>query len=230
MQDSLKRVDAFLSSLGYCTRSEAKRFIKIYEVCIDEIKVTNPSQKAKHSQITINGEPLDPLGITILLNKPKGFICSHSDQGRLIYSLLPQRWQRRNPKISTVGRLDIDTTGAILLTDDGALNSRLCSPKHKVAKVYVAELEEPLRGDEVEIFAKGELLLKSETKPLLPAKLTIISEKKVELEIYEGRYHQVKRMFASVGNKVVNLHRKSFGEHNLKNLEEGNYKIITKLI
>ena len=89
------------------------------------------------------------------MNKPDGVVCSHDDSGKLIYSLLPLRWQNRNPKLSTVGRLDRDTTGAILLTDDGILNHKLTSPKSNISKIYKVTLAHPLRGDETTIFRSG---------------------------------------------------------------------------
>ena len=226
MGNSYKRIDAHLSSLGYCTRSEAKKFLRIYELYVKEERIFDPSIKAYHNDIKINNEALDPEIITILLNKPSGFICSHNDAGSLIYALIPQRWNRRNPKISTIGRLDVDTTGAIILTDDGALNHKLSSPKSDVSKVYEATLAVPLKGDEKEIFASGEVMLNGEKKPLLPAKLEIISPTQVRLEICEGKYHQVKRMFASVGNRVLSLHRVSFGGFSVEDLKESEYKFI----
>ena len=226
MTNSFKRIDAHLSSLGYCTRSEAKKFLRIYEVFVKETRVFDPSIKAYYSDIKIDNEPLDPETITILLNKPSGFICSHNDAGSLIYALIPARWNRRNPKISTIGRLDVDTTGAIILTDDGALNHKLSSPKSDVLKVYEATLAVPLKGDEKEIFASGELMLNGEKKPLLPAKLGIISPTHIKLEICEGKYHQVKRMFAAVGNRVLTLHRVSFAGFTVEDLKEGEYKFI----
>lgn len=226
MQNSYKRVDAHLSNLGYCSRSEAKEFLKKNLVYTKGIRVFDATQKAYHNDITVDNEPLDPENLLILMNKPSGVICSHSDAGVLIYSLLPQRWQRRNPKISTIGRLDADTTGAILLTDDGDLNHRLTSPKSDIAKVYEASLAQPLRGDEAEIFASGDLLLNGEKKPLLPAKMEILSPLLVRLEICEGRYHQVKRMFGAVNNRVTDLHRVSFGDFSVKDLKVGEYKIV----
>jgi len=226
MQNSYKRVDAHLSSLGYCTRSEAKRFLSKNLVCIEGVRVFDVREKAYHSDITVDGEILDDESLLILMNKPSGVICSHSDAGVLIYSLLPQRWQRRNPKISTVGRLDADTTGAILLTDNGELNHRLTSPKSDVLKVYEATLAQPLRGDEAEIFASGELMLNGETKPLLGAKMEIITPTIVRLEICEGRYHQVKRMFGAVGNRVVALYRVSFGGFSVEDLKPSEYRVI----
>ena len=226
MQNSYKRIDAHLSSLGYCTRSEAKKFLRIYELCVKDTRVFDPSIKAYHNDIKVNNEALDPETITILLNKPSGFICSHNDAGSLIYALIPQRWNRRNPKISTIGRLDVDTTGAIILTDDGALNHKLSSPKSDVSKVYEATLAVPLNGDEKEIFASGEVMLNGEKKPLLPAKLEILSPTHVRLEICEGKYHQVKRMFASTGNKVIKLHRLNFAGFEIDDLKEGEYKFL----
>lgn len=226
MANSYKRIDAHLSSLGYCTRSEAKKFLKIFEVFVKDKRVFDVSLKANHEDIFINNEPLDAQTITILLNKPSGYICSHNDAGSLIYSLLPERWNRRNPKISTVGRLDVDTTGAIILTDNGDLNHKLTSPKSDVIKVYEATLAEPLKGDEAQIFASGELMLNGEKKPLLPAMLEIISPTLVRLEIVEGKYHQVKRMFAAVGNRVIKLHRVSFAGFQIDDLKEGEYKFL----
>ena len=226
MTNSHKRIDAHLSSLGYCTRSEAKKFLRIFELCVKEKRVFDTSIKAYHDDITINKEPLDPETITILLNKPSGFICSHNDAGSLIYALIPSRWNRRNPKISTIGRLDIDTTGAILLSDNGALNHKLSSPKSDVLKVYEATLLVPLKGDEEQMFASGELMLNGVTKPLLPARLEVISPTKVRLEICEGKYHQVKRMFGAVGNRVLSLHRVSFDGFTVEDLKEGTYRII----
>ena len=226
MQNSYKRIDAHLSSLGYCTRSEAKKFLRIFELTVNDKRVFDTSIKAYHNDIKVNNEVLDPEIITILLNKPSGFICSHNDAGSLIYALIPSRWNRRNPKISTIGRLDVDTTGAIILTDDGALNHKLSSPKSDVSKIYEATLAVPLNGDEKEIFASGELMLNGEKKPLLPAVLEVISETHVRLEIVEGKYHQVKRMFAAVGNRVLSLHRVSFGGFMVDDLKEGEYKFI----
>ena len=226
MQNSYKRIDAHLSSLGYCTRSEAKKFLRIFELTVNDKRVFDTSIKAYHNDIKVNNEVLDPEIITILLNKPSGFICSHNDAGSLIYALIPSRWNRRNPKISTIGRLDVDTTGAIILTDDGALNHKLSSPKSDVSKIYEATLAVPLNGDEKEIFVSGELMLNGEKKPLLPAVLEVISETHVRLEICEGKYHQVKRMFAAVGNRVLSLHRVSFGGFMVDDLKEGEYKFI----
>lgn len=202
--------------------------IKNGHVSINGIVIRNVSQKVEHDEVMIDGEKLDPKSLIIVLNKPSGYVCSHDDAGRLIYSLLPLRWQYRNPKISTIGRLDSDTTGVILLTDDGKLNHELTSPKKHVRKLYEVMLASPLSGNEVELFASGELMLRGDEKPCMSAKLTILDPYHATVELYEGRYHQVKRMFAAVGNKVIKLHRKRFANIDVDELKEGEFRIISK--
>lgn len=226
MKKSLKRIDAHLSSLGYCSRSEAKHFLRRFEVCVDGVRVFDVSKKVPHDAVRIEGEPLDPEQLLILMHKPSGVICSHDDAGVLIYSLLPERFGRRNPKLATVGRLDADTTGAILLTDNGTLNHQLSSPKSDVTKVYEVTLAQALRGDEAALFASGTLMLKGESKPLLPAHMEVLFATQVRLEISEGKYHQVKRMFGAVGNKVVALHRVRFGAYDVEDLGLGEYRVL----
>lgn len=230
MNPSKTRLDKLLSSLGYCSRKEVSSLIKDGLITHTLNLPLKSDTKVSHNEIHFEGELLDPpQGIVILMYKPVGFVCSHDDgEGRLVYDLLPERWRRRDPKISTVGRLDKETSGLLLLTDDGALLHRLTSPRHHVAKCYEATLDRPLRGNEAEIFALGTLMLNGEKSPCLPAKLTVIDETHATLEITEGRYHQVRRMFAAVGNHVTALHRCSFGDLRLGDLEVGEYRILTK--
>ena len=225
---SKTRLDKLLSSLGYCSRREVTALLRDGLIThIDNIPL-KPDTKVSHDQIRFEGEPLDPpQGIVILMHKPVGYVCSHDDgEGRLVYDLLPERWRRRDPKISTVGRLDKETSGLLLLTDDGALLHRLTSPKHKVPKIYEATLDRPLNGNEGEIFASGTLMLNGEKTPCLPAKLEVIDPTHAGLEIVEGRYHQVRRMFAAVGNHVRALHRSSFGDMTLGDLKMGEYRLL----
>ncbi|WP_310439781.1 16S rRNA pseudouridine(516) synthase [Sulfuricurvum sp.] len=222
------RLDKLLGSLGYCVRKEVTALLRDGVITHTDNLPLKSDTKVSHDEILYEGEPLDPpAGMIILMSKPSGLVCSHDDgEGRLVYDLLPSRWRLRDPKISTIGRLDKETSGLLLLTDDGALLHRLTSPKHKVPKVYEATLDRPLRGDETEIFASGTLMLNGEKNPCLPAKLTIIDETNVTLEIVEGRYHQVRRMFAAVGNHVIALHRSTFGNLTLRDLKEGEYRLI----
>ena len=179
-------------------------------------------------RMSVDGEALDPLpGLTLLLHKPVGVTCSHKEAGKLVYDLLPPRWRRREPALSTIGRLDKDTSGLLLVTDDGTLLHKVISPKHHVAKRYRVTLARPLHGDEPELFAAGMLMLEGEDKPLLPAQLEVNSPMQATLTITEGRYHQVRRMFAAVGNHVTALHRDRVGALELPaDLEPGFFRIL----
>lgn len=223
-----QRLDQLLSSLGYGSRSEIRNFIRLGLVKINGEIAKKPDEKALRGDVFFDDEPLDlPCGMVVLMNKPIGIVCSHdSNEGETIYSLLPSRWQSRTPKLSTVGRLDKDTSGLILITDNGELIHALTSPKKNITKRYEAALAEPLKGDEAEIFASGNLMLNSEKTPCLPAKLTVMSDTSVIIEITEGRYHQVRRMFAAVGNKVLSLHRSRLGELELGGLKAGEYRVL----
>ncbi len=224
----MDRLDKILTSLGYGSRKEVQALIKRGHVSINGIVMRDAKQKAHHEDIRFDKELIDPKFLVVVMNKPSNIVCSHNDAGKLIYSFLPERWQQRDPKISTVGRLDSDTTGVIILTDDGKLNHALTSPKKHIKKIYKVTLAMPLNGDEADIFASGELMLRGDEKPCLSAKLTIIDPFNVYLELFEGRYHQVKRMFAALGNKVVKLHREQFANIRADDLVEGEYRVISK--
>jgi len=228
LKSSKVRLDKLLGSLGYCGRKEVAALLREGIITHTENLPLKSDTKVAHDEILFDGEPLDPpSGMVILMHKPLGLVCSHDEgEGKLVYDLLPPRWRMRDPKISTIGRLDKETSGLLLLTDNGALLHRLTSPKHKVPKVYEATLDRPLKGDEGSIFALGSLMLNGEKTPCLPAVLTIIDDTHVTLEITEGRYHQVRRMFAAVGNHVVSLHRSTFGTLTLGDLQAGEYHLI----
>lgn len=225
---TLLRLDRLLSSRGYCTRSSARKFLKEFDVRERGTPVAREDQKVDGDAITIDGEPADPGQITAVLHKPVGVICSHDEgEGPLVYDLLPERWQQRNPVVTTVGRLDKDTSGLLIVTDDGPLVHRLTSPKKHVAKTYLATLERPLAGDEGIRFASGGLLLHGDDKPLLPATLDVVDERTARLTIVEGRYHQVRRMFVAVGNRVLTLHRERVGALTLGDLVPGAWRMLT---
>ena len=229
MKHSKQRLDQLLTSLGYASRSESKKLIASGLITVDGQRITKSDFKAFHHEVLFDGKPLDPpAGMVIMIHKPVGYICSHDEgEGRLVYDLLPPRWRLRDPKLSTIGRLDKETSGLLLLTDDGQLLHCLTSPKHKVPKVYEVILDRPLRGDEAEIFTSGTLMLNGEKTPCLPAKLEIIDNTHVTLEITEGRYHQVRRMFAAVGNHVTALHRSRIGNLTIGDLQSGEYRLLT---
>ncbi|MFN4129951.1 MAG: pseudouridine synthase [Paracoccaceae bacterium] len=211
------RVDKLLSSMGYGSRNEMARLAKAGGITLDAaafVDVTRriPVTPDLPTRMQIDGAPLDPVaGMVILLNKPLGMTCSHKEQGPLVYDILPARWKRRDPAISTIGRLDKLTSGLLLLTDDGDLLHRVISPKRHVKKTYRARLARPLAGTEADLFASGHLMLEGEGKPLAPAELDVVSETEALLTVTEGRYHQVRRMFAATGNHVEDLHRERLG-------------------
>jgi 16S rRNA pseudouridine516 synthase len=137
---------------------------------------------------------------------------------------LPPRWRQRNPQVTSVGRLDKDTSGLLLLTDQSALVHRLTSPKHKVPKVYHATLDRDVPADAVSLFASGTLRLPDEEACCAPASLTLLSPREAELVLTEGRYHQVRRMFAAIGTTVLTLHRTRFGSLSLDDVPPGAWR------
>lgn len=216
-----------IANLGYGSRKEVMQLFREGRVTDPAGEVLYTDDRAEHADIRIDGEPLDPpTGLVLLMHKPTGYTCSRKDAGRLVYDLLPPRWRRRDPALSTVGRLDRDTSGLLLLTDDGALLHRIISPKANVAKVYEATLARDLRGDEGEVFASGTLMLESETTPLAPAQLQPLGPRRARLTVTEGRYHQVRRMFAAVGNHVDALERVAIGRLTLDGLAPGAWRAL----
>ena len=211
------RVDKLLGSMGYGSRTEIARLGKVGGIVLDGVDLVDVSKRIPvtpdlPSRMEIDGAPLDPVaGLVMLLNKPLGMTCSRKEDGALVYDILPERWKRRDPAISTIGRLDKQTSGLLLLTDDGDLLHRVISPKKHVAKVYRATLARPLVGHEGDLFAQGGLVLEGEDKPLAPAHLEVLSPTEARLTVTEGRYHMVRRMFAAVGNHVEALHRERLG-------------------
>jgi len=229
------RLDRLLANLGYGSRREVQRLVWAGLVSLDDVILEDSDQRIVikadlSSRMTVDDEPLDPPpGLTLMLHKPIGVTCSHKEVGPLVYALLPERWRRREPAISTVGRLDKDTSGLLLLTDDGALLHKIISPRSNVAKRYDVTLDRPLRGDEEKIFASGALLLEGEEKPLLPAQLEVLAPTRATVTVTEGRYHQVRRMFAAVGNHVTALHRDRVGSLALPDdLPAGQYRILSE--
>lgn len=228
------RVDKLLGSMGYGSRTEIARLGKVGGIVLDGTDLTDVSRRIPvtpdlPARMEIDGEALDPVaGLVMLLNKPLGMTCSRKEDGALVYDLLPDRWKRRDPAISTVGRLDKQTTGLLLLTDDGDLLHRIISPKRHVAKVYRATLARPLDGSEGAVFAAGGLVLEGEAKPLSPAVLEVLSPTEARLTVTEGRYHMVRRMFAAVGNHVEALHRERMGTLTLpEDLAPGDWRLMT---
>ena len=222
----MRRLDQLLANLGYCSRREARLWIAGGRVTVSGKIAGYFGDKADPATVLVDGEPLDHLeGILLLLHKPTGLVCSHdSREGPSVYDLLPARWQQRNPQITSIGRLDKDTSGLLLLTDQSELVHRLTSPKHKVPKVYRATVDNDLSPELIPLFASGTLMLKDEKAPCAPAELKILTSREAQLTLMEGRYHQVRRMLASQGCAVQSLHRSHFGHLELGELPAGQWR------
>jgi 16S rRNA pseudouridine516 synthase len=223
---AMPRLDQLIASLGYGSRKEVRGWIEAGRVLVRDVAATDPGARVEPAEVRIDGAALDHPGeLLILLNKPAGRVCSHaSDEGPSVFGLLPERWQKRNPPVTSVGRLDKETTGLLLLTDRSALVHRLTSPRNKVAKTYRATLDRELPADAEDIFSQGRCVLPGEDEPCAPATLRRFAPLVAEIVVTEGRYHQVRRMFATLGCTVVELHRLRFGELELANLAPGEWK------
>lgn len=216
-----------IANLGYGSRKEVAAMFRAGMITDAHGEVLYADDQVAHADIRIEGERLDPpAGLLLMLHKPVGYTCSTKDPGRVVYDLLPSRFRLRSPTLSTVGRLDRDTSGLVLMSDDGALLHRIVSPKAHLPKVYEATLAQDLRGDEAAIFASGTLLLETEKSPLAPAQLEVVGPRFARLTLTEGRYHQVRRMFAATGNHVMALHRSRVGGLSVDELPSGQWRVL----
>jgi 16S rRNA pseudouridine516 synthase len=225
----MRRVDQLLSSLGYCSRKEAQALCDEGRVHVEGERIDDASLRVDPSKLRLDDAPLDfPDGLLVMMHKPVGLVCSHdSREGQRVYDLLPERWQRRDPKVNTIGRLDKDTSGLILLTDQGPLVQKLTSPKHHVAKVYLATLDREPGPEVAEAFARGlELQEATERVKTLPATVRLLGDRRVEVTLREGKYHQVRRMFAALGLHVEALQRTHFGQWGLGELAPGAWRAL----
>lgn len=216
-----------IANLGYGSRKEVTAMFREGRITDADGEVLYADDRVAHDVIRIDGEPLDPpAGLTLMLHKPTGYTCSTKDPGQIIYDLLPPRFRLRSPLLASVGRLDRDTSGLLLMTDDGGLLHRIVSPKAALGKIYEVTLAQDLRGDEAGIFASGTLMLESETTPLAPVRMETLGPRAARVELTEGRYHQVRRMFAAVGNHVNTLHRARIGGLSLGDLPSGQWRVL----
>jgi 16S rRNA pseudouridine516 synthase len=225
----MRRLDQLLSSLGYCSRREAEAVVKSGRVHLSGSPAQRADQRVHPHHVTLDGEPLEaPDGLLVLFHKPTGYVCTHADgEGPTIYELLPARWLARNPAVTSVGRLDKDTSGLLLITDQGQIVQRCTSPRAQIEKVYEVTVDHDLDSALIQTFASGSILLRGEEKPCLPALLQITTARTASLTLTEGRYHQVRRMFASQGWHVEALHRSKFGQHTLEGLASGEWRMLS---
>jgi 16S rRNA pseudouridine516 synthase len=214
-----------IANLGYGSRKDVAQMFRAGRITDADGAVLYADDVVGHAAIRVDAEPLDPPpGLVLMMHKPLAVTCSRKDPGRVVYDLLPARYSMRTPALSSIGRLDRDTSGLLLFTDDGALLHRIISPRAHVAKIYEVTLAEDLRGDERALFASGTLLLEAEKEPLAPALLDVLAPRHARITVTEGRYHQVRRMFAAVGNHVQMLQRIAVGGLTLGGMPAGAWR------
>ena len=223
------RLDKFLAETTGLTRSQAAKVLRQSAVTVNgKIEKSGAVKVSPDDEIYYDGERLTWVenGQYIMLHKPQGYICSHEDGDYpTIYQFFDYPLSAR---LHSAGRLDVDTTGLVLLTDDGQWSHRIPSPKFHCEKTYLVTLAEPVEVNYVQACADG-ILLRGEKEPTKPATLEILDDYNVNLTLSEGRYHQVKRMFAALGNKVVALHRWKIGNVVLdEHLAEGEFRSLTE--
>jgi 16S rRNA pseudouridine516 synthase len=228
------RLDRLLANLAYGSRSEVGKAVRAGAFTLNGNPITDPGaaiplDAVREGKAEFDGEKLDPIHpLTVLLHKPRGYTCSHDEQGLLIYDLLPERWRYRDPALASAGRLDKDSSGMVILTDDGTLLHRIISPKTHVLKHYRVTLRDKVRGDETPRFMSGTYLMRGDTKPLKPALWQPDTDTSGVMSLQEGRYHQIRRMFETEGNEVVTLHRYRVGDLDLGDLAEGEYRLLNE--
>lgn len=222
------RIDKFIGSATNLTRRDAQRCIKSGRVTVDGQVVLDPGFQLNREQITLDGEVVRlPKPVYLMLHKPVGYLCANTDGLHpTVLDLLPRNLHPKDP-LQIVGRLDLDTSGLLLLTTDGQWNHRVTAPSNRCEKIYRVELADPISPAAILALEKG-VFLSGERKPTLPCRIEIRSERQVKIALQEGRYHQVKRMFASVGNIVTRLHRESVGGLTLSALQAGEFRHLTK--
>jgi len=221
------RLDKFLAHSGFGTRREIKSLIKEGLVKVNGRQAKSPDLKIDEDiDIVQVGDEIVQLKrwIYIMMNKPQGYVCSNEDPfSPTVFSLIPEKLKYRN--LHTVGRLDKDAEGLLILTNNGEYTHKVISPKKHVEKEYFVKLENEVDIQRLKEFENGVVL--DDGYKTLPAKYTIIDSYTVTLVVHEGKYHQVKRMFEAIGNKVVYLKRIRIGELKLdENLKPGEYKVI----
>lgn len=224
----MERIDKIIASQGIYSRSEVKSLISKKKVSVNGEIIKSSSVKADplKDTITIGGEPLVfQKNVYLMLNKPKGYVSATEDRDhQTVLELVPDEFRGRD--LFPAGRLDRDTTGLMIITDDGVLAHNILAPKKHVQKIYHVELDIPMTEEMVSGFETGVELNDGICKP---SGLIITGEKTGTVTLKEGRYHQIKRMFGCYGGKVVELHRLAMGNLHLPaDLAEGQCRQLTE--
>lgn len=221
------RLDKYICDCTGLTRSQAGKLIRQRVIYVNGAVAKQTAMKiAGTDEVQLDGETIRPIGLRYLvMNKPEGYVCGLDDPHHpAVFTLLDEPAAE---KIHSVGRLDVDTTGLLLLTDDGKWSHRISSPRHHMAKTYRVWTADAISDDAAERFLQG-VVLRDEPTPTKPAQLELVTRHEALLTIHEGRYHQVKRMFAALGNRVERLHRERIGGLQLPaELALGEYRPLT---
>ncbi|MCE0455197.1 rRNA pseudouridine synthase [Staphylococcus haemolyticus] len=220
------RLDKFLANMGVGTRTEVKQLLKKGKVTVNTSVEKSPKSYINPTEDTVcvNEKQVEFVNnVYIMLNKPKGYIsATHDESNRTVIDLIPE-YQHLN--IFPVGRLDKDTEGLLLITNDGQFSHDLLSPSKHVSKTYEVTSQNPVTKADIDAFKKGIILSDG---PVKPAQLTRINETTSQVTIYEGKYHQVKRMFHAIENEVLELKRLKIAKLALdENLKSGEYKLLS---
>lgn len=221
------RLDRYLCKATALTRSQAQKMIRSGAVSVNEVVVRDPSAAWQAGAVVrLAGEPVEPLGPRyFMLNKPAGYVCARHDALHPV--ALDLIHEPQAAELHLVGRLDRDTTGLLLITDDGDWSHRVTSPRKNCAKTYFVKLAEPLHEPAVDTLRQG-VMLRGENRPTRPAGVELLGPCECRLTIQEGRYHQIKRMLAAVGNRVIALHREKIGQIQLDtDLSAGEYRSLS---
>ena len=222
------RLDRYLAQCTALPRSEAQRLIKQKRVALDGTIHNRPSaQVGPDAVVTLDGVAIRPHGHHyLLLHKPAGYECTQRPGVHPpVYELLLQDFPEAR-ELHFAGRLDVDSTGLLLLTTDGAWSHCITSPRHKRPKTYRVGLAEPVTEAAAAQLRDG-VLLRGEAKPTRPAAVERLDDHALRLTLIEGRYHQVKRMLAAVGNRVTRLHRERIGSWTLEELQPGQWRALS---
>lgn len=225
------RLDKYICESTDSTRVEAKRLIKSGLIQVDGVVCKKAATQLQATQsVTLDGQVIEPVGVRyIMMNKPTDTLCTTSDS-ELYQSVISLMLIEKPERLHIAGRLDVDSTGLILITDDGLWSHNVTSPKHRCYKTYLVNLLKPVEArlqQDMQASFKNGFYLKGDEKITLPAQLEFIDAQTAQVKVCEGRFHQVKRMFNKFDNQVTALHRQQIGEIVLdETLELGEWRYL----
>ncbi len=223
------RLDKFLSQYTDFSRSQIQQLVRASRVSVNGEVIGKADYKLRgDEQVMLDGQFIHPFkNRYIMLHKPLGYVCANTDSEHPVVLDLVDI--PRKGELQIAGRLDVDTTGLVLLTDDGQWNHRITAPRQECTKTYLVTTANPIHAEVIQLFAEG-VQLHNEKNLTRPAQLEILGLHSARLHIHEGKYHQVKRMFAATGNRVLQLHRESIGNIQLDpQLAPGEYRPLTEI-